>query len=85
MREAILRLTDEQLEGIGLGGVVATAREAGLRELTELVCHGPGGVIMFRVDEPVDEEAFDGFEAVEWWERLLSTDEGTTYLCRIRA
>lgn len=85
MREAILHLTDDELEKIGLGDVVRAARESGLRELTELVCHGPGGVIMFQVDEPMPEEEFGGFDGVEWWERLSATDEGVTYLCKVDA
>ena len=85
MREAVLHLTDDQLEAIGLGDVVAAAREAGLRQLTELVCHGSGGIVTFQVDEPMPEAEFDGFDSVEWWERLPSSKDGVTYLCKVVA
>lgn len=85
MREAILHLSDDQLAAIGLGDLVAAAREAELLELTELVCHGPGGIIMFRVRDPIPEDEFGDFEAVEWWERLSSSDDGVTYLSKILA
>lgn len=85
MREAILHLTDDELETIGLGDVVTAARQSGLRDLSELVCHGPGGIIMFRVDEPMPEDDFGGFDGVEWWERLAATEDGVTYLCKIDA
>lgn len=85
MREAILHLSDEQLAAIGLAPVVSAAREAGLRDLTELVCHGPGGIILFRVREPLPEDEFGEFRAVEWWERLATTEDGLTYLCKIDA
>lgn len=85
MREAILHLSDEQLGEIGLGDVVSAARQSGLRDLTELVCNGPGGIIMFQVSEPMPEDEFGDFEAVEWWERLSASDDGVTYLCKIDA
>lgn len=83
MREAIIRLDDRYLEAIGLADVVAATREAGLRSVTELVCHGAGGVLQVRVDEPIPPGDLDGFEAVEWWERLPSPGSGVTYLCKV--
>ena len=85
MREAILHLSDEQLRTIGLGDVVSAARQSGLRDLTELVCHGPGGIIMFRVSQPMPEDEFGDFESVEWWERTSTSEDGVTYLCKINA
>ena len=85
MREATFHLSDDQLDQIGLGDVVSAARRAGLRDLTELVCHGPGGIIMFRVDEPMPEEEFGDFDSVDWWERLSATSDGITYLCKVAA
>ena len=85
MREAILHLSDDQLDRIGLGDVVEAARAAGLRDLTELVCHGPGGVVLFRVDERLDEASFADLDGVEWLERLAADRDGVTYLCKVEA
>lgn len=85
MREAVLHLSDDQLAAIGLGDVVSAARAAGLRDVTELVCHGDGGIIMFEVDEPMPDGALDEDEAVEWWERLSTGEDGPVYLCKIDA
>lgn len=83
MREAIIQLSDEHLEAIGLADIVTATREAGLRDVTELVCHGAGGVLQVRVDEAIPATALDSFESVVWWERLTSTDDAVTYLCKV--
>lgn len=83
MREAIIKLGDRQLEAIGLDDVVGAAREAGLEDVTELVCHGAGGVLQVRVRDPIPAEDLDHFESVVWWERLAADEDGVTYLCKI--
>lgn len=85
MREAIIHLDDAQLSAIGLADVVAATREAGLRDVTELVCHGTGGILEIRVEESIPAERLDGFEAVEWWERLAAPGDDVTYLCKVDA
>lgn len=84
MREAILHLSDTQLAAAGLKDLIDAVREAGFRDATELVCHGPGGIILLQVNEPIIENELDDFEAVVWSERL-SSSPGVTYLCKIRA
>lgn len=83
MREAIIQLSDRQLEAIGLDDIVTATRDAGLRDVTELVCHGVGGIIQVTVEEPIPEEDLDRFESVVWWEQLTSSETGVTYLCKI--
>lgn len=83
MREAIIQLSDRQLEAIGLAGVVTATREAGLQDVTELVCHGAGGLLQVRVDEPMPADDLDRFDAVAWWERLTDSTEGVTYLLKV--
>lgn len=85
MREAILHLSDAELERLGLADVVEAVRAVGLREVTELVCTGPGGVLLVEVGEPIPPSDLDSFEAIEWWERLAADPEGVTYLCKVRA
>lgn len=83
MREAIIQLNDDDLEAIGLADVVDAARDAGLRAVRELVCHGSGGIVQFQVTEPIPSDAFNQFDSVVWWEALTGSDSGVTYLCKI--
>lgn len=84
MREAILHLGDSQLAAAGLDDLVEAVRRAGFRDATELVCHGPGGIILLQVDDSLPEAELDAFDSVVWWERLASSS-GVTYLCEISA
>jgi predicted DNA binding protein len=54
-----------------------------LRDVTELVCHGAGGILQVQVDEPIPPADLDRFETVAWWERLTQSDAGVTYLFKI--
>ncbi|MFB6104209.1 MAG: helix-turn-helix domain-containing protein [Halobacteriaceae archaeon] len=83
MREAVIHLSDDELESMGFAEVVAETRAAGLVDVTELVCHGAGGILEVRVEEPLDPDALDGFDAVPWWERLAADTEGVTYLMKV--
>ena len=59
MRETILHLSDAQLARAGLKDLIKTVRTAGFRDATELVCHGPGGIILRQVAEPLPENELD--------------------------
>ncbi|QIO25272.1 helix-turn-helix domain-containing protein [Haloarcula sp. JP-L23] len=85
MREAILHLSDSQLAAAGLKNLIETVRAAGFRDVTELVCHGPGGIILLQVEEPLPETDLDDFDAIVWWERLATSSSGVTYLCKVSA
>lgn len=66
MREAILHLSDAQLEEAGIKELVEAVRTARLRDATELVCHGPGGIMLIQVAESLSKEELDTSEAVVW-------------------
>lgn len=83
MREAIFHLEDTQLAKVGLGGLLATARDAGLRSISDLVWHGSGGILLIRVQHPVPVEELEAADAVDWWERLETSGPDVTYLCEI--
>lgn len=85
MYEATIRLSEQRLASLGLAELVATARTAGLRQVTELVCRGPGSVFHVRVDEPLSGLDLDAVETVEWFERLSTGEVGSTYLCKVDA
>lgn len=82
MREAIVTVDDRQLAEIGLTEVVAVARAAGLRDVTEL---GPDGIQQVHVEEPIPEAELERLDPIEWWERLDESSGGVTYLWELDA
>lgn len=78
MREAIVSMSDAELEAMGMGEVVSYVRDAGIRELEELACHGRGGVLQLEVESRLDGERLSSFEAVDEWEFIA--ERGATYL-----
>lgn len=85
MREAIIHLDNSQLEKIGIADVITAARDAGLRDITELVCHGAGGIVLLQVASAIPADEFDEFDSVVWWEKLAADSSGLTYLCKINS
>jgi hypothetical protein len=83
MREATIRLSEEQLGSLGLTEVVGAARTAGLQDVTELVCRGPGSVFHISVDEPLPEAELNDCPSLDWFERLALGGPTSTYLCKV--
>lgn len=85
MREAIVTVSDDELDAMGLGELVAHAREAGIRDLEELTCHGNGGVMQLEVEQQLDEECLSQFESVSQWEFVTEKDDSYLYLIEVVA
>lgn len=85
MREAIVTMSDAALKEMGLGDLVAFTRDAGIRDLEELTCHGNGGVMQLEVEEKLEEERLSEFEAVSQWEFVAEKDDTYLYLIEIVA
>jgi hypothetical protein len=85
MREATVHIRDVELETIGLGEFISLCRDAGLRDITELTCHGPGGIIVVQVETPLAEQNLSRLDCLEWWERLERAGAGAVYLCKVEA
>lgn len=83
MREAVIHIPHAEFEKVGLGDLVSLFRDAGLRDVTELACEGDGGLVVFTVDTPIDEEDLATTDHLEWWERLSGDSDGVDYLCKI--
>lgn len=83
MREAIIHIPHAEFEKVGLGDFVSLFREAGLQDITELVCESDGGLVVITVEVPVDEEKLATMDYLEWWERLSGESSGVDYLCKI--
>ena len=84
MREATVHLPQRALESEPFGGVLGYAREAGLRDLSEVVCRAPGCILVLTVETPMDESAVTDAESVVWLERIETTAESVVYLCELR-
>lgn len=68
--EAVVTLPLDDLEDLGMEHLVATARAAGLRDFTELVCSSGGCVLHVVTDDPVPTAELEALPYVEWWESL---------------
>lgn len=78
-------MSDEELAAMGLGELVAFAREAGIRDLEELSCHGNGGVMQLEVSNKLDEDRLTMFDSVSQWEFVTEKDDSFLYLIEVIA
>lgn len=85
MREATIHIPDTEFENLGLAEFLALVDEAGLRDLSELVCQSDGCLLVVTLDTPIDADTLDSLDYLAWWERLSGSSEGHTYLCKVRA
>ena len=68
-----MSLRDSEFETVGLGEFVSLCRDAGLKDLVELGCHGNGGIELVFVETPLDEQRLETLECVSRWERVNET------------
>jgi len=85
MREAIVSMSDAELDAMGMGDLVTYVRDAGIRELEELACHGRGGVVQLDVESRLDGERLSSFEAVDEWEFVAERDGTYLYIVEVTA
>lgn len=80
MREAVLSLSDTELDALGLDELVSVCQDAGLRDFEEFACYGNGAVVQIEVDEPIEVAELRGLEYVDRVERIDARDETERYL-----
>lgn len=85
MREAVLSLSDAELEAIGFDGLVDALRDATVREVEMLEDHGTTCVPQVTVAERLDEEALEALECVDGCELVAELDDGYRYLLELTA
>ncbi|MFT4946869.1 MAG: hypothetical protein ACI8TL_001106 [Natronomonas sp.] len=85
MREASVSLGDEGLDAMGIGELLGLSRERGIREFTELACHGNGAVVQIELDAPYDEHRLRSLDCVDTWEYVAETDGGHLYVIAFTA
>ena len=78
MREAQVTLSDAEFDTMGIEGLVALCREAGLRDFEELVCSGTGAIVQVEVETLINEKQLSSLECVNQWDHV--TELGSTHL-----
>lgn len=85
MREAIINLSDEEIEAMGYGELVSLCRGAGVRNLELLEDDGTGGVSQIEVENRFDEDRLDEIDSVEDWEFVSEKEDTYIYLLEVTA
>lgn len=85
MREANVTVSDSGFDAMGIEELVSLGREAGIRDLEELACHGTGAVVQVEVESRYDEEGLSALTCVDQWEHVTETDGGHLYVIAFTA
>jgi len=85
MREADLTVSDAEFDVMGIGELIELGREAGLRDLEELSCHGDGGIVRTETDRRYDESRLEDLECVDRWEHVAETRGVNVYVIEFTA
>lgn len=85
MREAIVTLSDSELEALGFGGLVSRLREAGVRDVEMLEDRGTDCVPQVEVADRLHVEELVGFECVESAELVVEKTDSYVYLLELTA
>lgn len=85
MREANVTVSDSGFDAMGIEELVSLGREAGIRDLEELACHGTGAVVQVEVESRYDEAGLSALTCVDRWEHVTETDGGHLYVIAFTA
>lgn len=85
MREAVVTLSDSELEAIGFGGLVSVLREARIRDVELLEDRGTTCVPQVAVEERLDMGALTTFDCVDDVELVAEKDDTYIYLLELTA
>ncbi len=85
MREAIVTLSDAELEAIGFGGLVSSLREARIRDVELLEDRGTTCVPQVEVEERLDGDELAERECVDGVELIAEKDDTYLYLLELTA
>lgn len=85
MREAIVSLTDEELETLGLGELVSVCEQAGLAGFEEIACFANGAIVEIELEQALAPDRLTSLDAVDNWELVAEKDETVLYLVEFTA
>ncbi|MXR20979.1 helix-turn-helix domain-containing protein [Halobacterium bonnevillei] len=80
MREAVLGVSDSELDTLGIGELVALAREAGIQDFETVACEGDSAVVQVEVQRAIDEARIDALDYVRDYERTETSDGTERYV-----
>ncbi|MFB6268870.1 MAG: helix-turn-helix domain-containing protein [Halobacterium sp.] len=80
MREAVLSVGEADLAELGIDDLLAVTRDAGLRDVEELVCRGASSVVRVEVESALDEQRLADIEYVEECEHIPSAGDTEQYV-----
>lgn len=85
MREAIVSLTDEELEAMGLGDLISLWQQAGVAGFEEVACHANGAIVEIELENLLDPNRLTQLDAVDNWELVAEKDDTVLYLVEFTA
>jgi len=85
MREAIVTLSDPELEAMGFGGLVSTLRDTGIRDVELLEDQGSNCVPQVELEERIDLDEVGTFECVEEADLVVEKVDSYVYLFELTA
>ncbi len=85
MREVTIHIPKSEFDNLGIAEFLVLVHDAGLRDLSELVCQSDGCLLVVTLDTPIGSEALDEASYLKWWEELSSSRDGHVYLCKVDA
>lgn len=85
MREAIISLSDEELETIGFGDLVSLCRQAGLRGVELLEDDRIQSIPQIEVENQLNADRLDSIDCVESWELVRETQDTYLYILELKA
>ncbi|NEU55326.1 helix-turn-helix domain-containing protein [Halorussus sp. MSC15.2] len=85
MKEARVTIDDSEFDAMGIARLVSLCREAGLRNVEELVCRGTGAVVQVEVETPLDEARLSSLDCVDRWERVAELADTRLYVVAFTA
>ena len=85
MREAIVTLSDSELEELGFGELIGRIREAGVRDIRMLEDEGYTCVPQVEVEERLDHDLLETLDCVDRWELVAEREQTYRYLFELTA
>lgn len=85
IREAHVTIDERDFETIGIEGLLALLREAGVRDFEAIACHGNGAVVQVEVEHSLPADRLESLGSVDRWERVGSSGNWTRYVVEFTA
>jgi hypothetical protein len=85
MREAIVSLSDEEIEALGFGDLVSMIRAAGIRDVEMFEDEGVSCKPQLELEATLDEGNLESLDCVDDWQLVTENEETYLYLLELTA